>query len=155
VAFAAQRDAQRAQMMNQAAQQQMQLQSQLAQQSMALQQQQHDQFLAAQNAQFAVHQQQMQVMNNAQAASVTQHFQNMAARDTIASNWVDTALSQQTVRDPTTGQLSKVSSMNDYIWINQTAKTSFETRDPNADPNGHLQGTWTLQQRVNGDGSNR
>jgi len=155
VAFAAQRDAQRAQMMNLAAQQQMQLQNQLAQQSMALQQQQHEQFLAAQDAQFAVHQQQMQVMNNAQAASVTQHFQNMAARDAIASNWVDTVLSQQTVRDPTTGQLSKVSSMNDYIWINQTAKTSFETRDPNADPNGHLQGTWTLQQRVNGNGTSR
>jgi len=154
-AMAAQRDAQRAQMMNQAAQQQMELQNQLTQQSMALQQQQHEQFMAAQNAQFAVHQQAMNQMNQVQANSVAQHFQNMAARDAVASNWVDTALSQQTVRDPTTGQLSKVSNMNDYVWINQSAKTSFETRDPNADPNGHLQGTWTLQQRVNGNGTSR
>jgi hypothetical protein len=153
VAMAAQRDAARAQMLNQAAQQQMQLQSQLAQQSMALQQQQHDQFLAAQDARFAVHQQQMNVMNQTQANSVTQHFQNMAARGAIASDWVDTALGQQTVRDPATGQVSKVSGMYDYTWVDQTGKTSFQTRDPNADPNGHLQGTWTLQQRVHGDGS--
>jgi hypothetical protein len=154
-AMMAARDAQAAQQIAAMGQQQLQAQNQLAQQSMALQQQQHDQFLAAQNARFAVHQQQMNVMNQASQASVTQHFQNMAVRDTIASNWVDTALGQQTVRDPSTGQLSKASSMNDYVWINQTAKTSFETRDPNADPNGHLQGTWTLQQRVNGDGTSR
>ncbi|MGZ6035647.1 MAG: hypothetical protein ACXWLG_09405, partial [Myxococcaceae bacterium] len=85
----------------------------------------------------------------------TQHFQNMAAKDRIASDWVDTALGQQTVLDPTSGQVSKVSAMNDYIWIDQAAKKSFETRDPNADPNGNLQGTWTLQKRVHGDGSSR
>ena len=72
----------------QVSQQQMQLQNQLTQQSMALQQQQHDQFMAAQNARFAVHQQEMNVMNQAQASSVTQHFQNMARRDAIASDWV-------------------------------------------------------------------
>ncbi|HEY1904441.1 MAG TPA: hypothetical protein VGG91_00280, partial [Myxococcaceae bacterium] len=60
----------------------------------------------------------------------------MAARDRIASDWVDTALGQQTVRDPTTGQTSKVSGMSDHVWINQAAQKSFETRDPNADPNG-------------------
>jgi hypothetical protein len=76
----------------------MQLQAQLANQSMA-QQQQHEQFLAAQDARFAVHQQQMNVMTGAQASSVAQHNQAMAARNTIASDWVDTALSQQTVRD--------------------------------------------------------
>jgi hypothetical protein len=144
----AQRDAQ-------VAQQQMQLQQQMFNQSMALQNQQHQDFLAAQDARFAVHQQQMNVMNQAQTASVTQHFQNMAARDAIASDWVDTALGQRTVRDPTSGQVSKVSGMYDYTWVDQTGKTSFQTRDPNADPNGHLQGTWTLQQRVHGDGSSR
>ena len=154
-AMMAARDAQAAQQINAMAQQQMQLQNQLTQQSMALQQQQHEQFLAAQNARFAVHQQEVNMQTQAQQNSVTQHFQNMAVRDTVASNWVDTALSQQTVRDPTTGQLSKVSNMNDYVWINQASKTSFETRDPNADPNGHLQGTWTLQQRVNGNGTSR
>jgi len=154
-AMMAARDAQVAQQLNQMAQQQMQLQNQLAQQSMALQQQQHEQFLAAQDARFKVHQQEMNVMTGAQATSVTQHFQNMAARDAIASDWVDTALGQQTVRNPTTGQVSKVSGMYDYTWVNETGKTSFQTRDPNADPNGHLQGNWTLQQRVHGDGSSR
>lgn len=153
--MAAARDAQVAQQLNQISQQQMQLQNQMFNQSMALQQQQHQQFLAAQNARFAVHQQEMSGMNQAQAASVTQHFQNMAARNAIASDWVDTALGQQTVRDSTTGQVSKVSGMSDYTWVDQTGKTSFQTRDPNADPNGHLQGTWTLQQRVHGDGSTR
>jgi hypothetical protein len=154
-AMAAARDAQMAQMMNQAAQQQIQLQAQLANQSMALQQQQHEQFLAAQDARFAVHQQQMNVMNQASAASVAQHNQNMAARNTIASDWVDTALGQQTVRDPTTGQVSKVEGLHDYTWIDQTGKQAFGTRDPNVDPNGHLKGTWTLQQRAHGDGSSR
>ena len=153
--LAAQRDAQAAQQIAQAGQQQLQLQTQMFNQSMALQNQQHQDFMAAQDARFAVHQQQMNVMNQAQTASVSQHFQNMAARDRIASDWVDTALGQQTVRDPTSGQVSKVSGMNDYIWIDQAGKKSFETRDPNADPNGHLQGTWTLQQRVHGDGSSR
>jgi hypothetical protein len=151
--LAAQRDAQAAQQIAQMGQQQMQLQNQMFNQSMALQQQQHQQFLAAQDARFAVHQQQMNVMNHAQAASVTQHFQNMAAKDAIASDWVDTALGQRTVRDPTSGQVSKVSGMYDYTWVDHTGKTSFQTRDPNADPNGHLQGNWTLQQRVHGDGS--
>jgi hypothetical protein len=153
--MAAQRDAQAAQQMNQMAMQQMQLQNQLANQSMALQQQQHEQFLAAQDARFAVHQQQMNVMAGAQASSVAQHTQNMAARDAIASDWVDTALGQKTVRDPGTGQLNKVSGMYDYTWVDQTGKTSFQTRDPNADPNGHLQGTWTLQQQVHGNGTSR
>ena len=129
------RDAQAAQQIAIMGQQQLQLQNQLAQQSMALQQQQHEQFMAAQNAKFAVHEQQMANMNQAQANSVAQHFQTMAARDRIASDWVDTALGQQTVRDPTSGQVNKVSGMYDYTWVDQTGKTSFQTRDPNADPN--------------------
>jgi len=154
-AMMAARDAQAAQQLNAISQQQMQLQNQLFQQSMALQQQQHEQFLAAQNAQFAVHQQHMANMNQAQANSVAQHFQTMAARDAVASDWVDTALGQQTVRNPTTGQVSKISGMYDYTWVDQTGKSSFQTRDPNANPNGVIQGTWTLQQRVHGDGSSR
>jgi hypothetical protein len=153
--LAAQRDAQAAQQISQMGQQQLQLQNQMFNQSMTLQQQQHQQFMAAQDARFAVHQQQMNVMNQAQATSVTQHFQNMAAKDAVASDWVDTALGQQTVRDPTSGQVSKVSGMSDYTWIDQTGKKSFQTRDPNVDPNGHQPGTWTLQQRVHGDGSSR
>jgi hypothetical protein len=32
---------------------------------------------------------------------------------------------------------------------------SYQTNDPNADPNGSLPGTWTRQQVVHGDGSAR
>jgi hypothetical protein len=51
--------------------------------------------------------------------------------------------------------VSKVSGASGNIWINETGKNSFQTPDPNADPNGHLQGTWTLQQQVHGDGTSR
>ena len=72
---------------------------------------------------------------------------------TIASDWVDYSLDRQTVLDPNTGQLSKVSSSSSYTWIDSSGHTSYQTNDPNANPNGALQGTWTRQQVVHGDGS--
>jgi hypothetical protein len=87
--------------------------------------------------------------------SMAQSAQASAANHAVASDWVDSALGQQTVRDPTTGQVSKVSGAYSHTWINETGKTSFQTPDPNVDPNGHLQGTWTQQQQVHGDGTSR
>ncbi len=72
---------------------------------------------------------------------------------TIASDWVDYSLDRQTVLDPNTGQVSKVSSSSSYTWIDSSGHTSFQTNDVNADPNGTLQGTWTRQQVVHGDGT--
>lgn len=154
-AMMAARDAQAAQQYAVLGQQQLQLQAQLAQQSLALQKLQHDQYMAAQDAQFAVGERRNAAHDQALASSAARHYQNMAARDAVASDWVDTALGQQTVRDPTSGQVSKVSGMYDYTWVDQTGKSSYQTRDPNANPNGVIQGTWTVQQRVHGDGSSR
>ena len=74
---------------------------------------------------------------------------------TIASDWVDYSLDQQTVRDPHTGQVTKVSSSNSYTWIDSSGKVSYQTNDVNANPNGTLQGNWTRQQQVHGDGTGK
>ena len=76
---------------------------------------------------------------------------SMNARSTATSDWVDYALDQQTVMDPSTGQVSKVSSGYSYTWTNGT--TNYQTQDPNANPNGVMQGTWTKQQVVHGNGT--
>ena len=79
--------------------------------------------------------------------------QSMNAQSTSASDWVDYALDQQTVADPNTGQLSKVSNASSYTWVDSSGKTSYQTNDVNANPNGVLQGTWTKQQVVHGNGT--
>jgi hypothetical protein len=71
-----------------------------------------------------------------------------------AQDWVDYSLDRQTVRDPTTGQVSKVSSASSYTWIDSSGKTSFQTNDVNANPNGTLAGTWTRQVVTHADGTN-
>jgi hypothetical protein len=76
---------------------------------------------------------------------------NMDARSRSTSDWVDYALDQQTVRDPQTGQSRKVSSSYTYTWSDGTH--TFQTDNPNYNPNGVLPGTWTRQQKVHGDGS--
>ena len=112
---------------------------QMFQQSMALQSQMHQQFMAT--------------MQRGTDMSMAQAGASMNARSTAASDWVDYALDQQTVMDPGTGQLSKVSSANSYTWVDSTGKTSYQTNDVNANPNGVLQGTWTKQQVVHGNGT--
>jgi hypothetical protein len=74
---------------------------------------------------------------------------------TIAADWVDYALDQQTVRDPNTGQVSKVSSSYSYTWLDGSGTVSYQTADPNANPNGIYKGNWTRQQQVHGDGSDK
>jgi hypothetical protein len=96
---------------------------------------------------------------NATLERGTQMSMNQAAQvansnHTIASDWTDYSLDQQTVRDPNTGQVSKVSSTYSYTWLDQSGKVAYQTTDANANPNGSLQGNWTRQQVVHGDGSN-
>ena len=78
---------------------------------------------------------------------------SMNARSTAASDWVDYALDQRTVMDPNTGQVSKVSSSYSYTWVDSSGRNSYQTNDPNANPNGTLQGNWTKQQVVHGNGT--
>jgi hypothetical protein len=107
--------------------------------TMAVQQQEHDQFL-----------QQMQAgtdasMANAAAIADSNHQ--------MAMDTVDYSLDQQTVMDPNTGALNKVSSAASYTWIDSSGKTSYQTNNANANPNGVLQGNWTQQQVVHGNGA--
>ena len=117
----------------------MKAQQQMFQQSMAAQAQMHQQFLA-----------QMQASTNASMANANA---SMNARSTVASDWVNYALDQQTVLDPSTGQVSNVSNAYTYTWVDSAGKTSYQTNDANANPNGLLQGTWTKQQVVHGNGT--
>jgi len=117
--------------------------------------------MAAQREQFERGQAMRQRQNdefNATLARGTQMSMNQAAQvansnHTITSDWTDYSLDQQTVRDPNTGQVSKVSSTYSYTWLDGSGKVAYQTTDPNADPNGALKGNWTRQQVVHGDGS--
>ena len=107
-------------------------------QSMAVQSQMHQQFLAT--------------MQRGTNMSMAATGASMNARSTSTSDWVNYALDQQTVADPTTGQLSTVSSSYGNTWVDSTGKTSYQTNDMNANPNGVLPGTWTRQTVVHGNG---
>jgi hypothetical protein len=85
--------------------------------------------------------------------SMNQATQIANSDHTISSDYVDYSLDQQTVRDPNTHQISKVSSTSTYTWLDGSGKVAYQTNDANADPNGTLKGTWTRQQKVHGDGS--
>jgi len=117
--------------------------------------------MAAQQAQFnhdqavrqQMHEQFMQTMQRGTDMSMARTQANMNARSTSTSDWMDFALDRQTVMDPGTGQVSKVSSSYTHTWVDETGKTSYQTNDVNANPNGVLPGTWTQQTKTHGDGS--
>lgn len=130
-----------------------QAQNQRFEQSMAAQQAQNERFEQSQALQQHMHEQFMATMQRGTDMSMAATQQNMNARSTATSDWVDYALDQRTVEDPNTGQISKVSNAYNYTWVDSTGKTSYQTSDPNANPNGVLQGNWTKQTVVHGDGS--
>ena len=107
--------------------------------TMAVQQRMHEQFMAT--------------MQRGTDMSMARAQAARDARSTAASDWVDYALDQRTVADPNTGQINKVSSAYSYTWVDSTGRNSYQTNNPNANPNGTLQGTWTQQQVVHGDGT--
>jgi hypothetical protein len=115
----------------------------------------HEQYMQTQATQQRLHQEFLDTMQRGTTMSMNRTAQAMNARSTATSNVVDYALDQQTVRDPGSGQVSKVSSSYSYTWLDSSGKVSYQTSDPNANPNGALQGNWTRQQVVNGDGTSR
>jgi hypothetical protein len=108
------------------------------QQSMARSASQHAAFMQQQEASFR------SSMNHANAA--------MNARSTAASDWVDYALDQQTVAGA--GGTVKVSNAYSQTWSNGQGQW-YQTNDPNANPNGVLQGNWTPTTVVHGNGQAR
>jgi len=131
--------AMRDQQMNAQAAAQCQASAQQFAHDQAVRQQMHEQFLAT--------------MRRSTDMSMARAAQIANTNHTIASDWVDYSLHRQTVLDPKTGQLSKVSSSSSYTWIDSSGHTSYQTNDVNANPNGTLKGTWTRQQVVHGDGT--
>jgi len=119
-----------------------------AQRQASAQQFAHDQGVRQQ-----MHEQFLTTLQRGTDMSMARAAQVANTNHTIASDWVDYSLDRQTVLDPNTGQLSKVSSSASYTWIDSSGHTSYQTNDVNADPNGTLQGTWTRQQVVHGDGT--
>lgn len=117
----------------------MQAQQQQFNHDQAVRQQMHEEFLST--------------MQRGTDMSMARTQANMNARSTAASDWVDYSLDQRTVVDPNTGQLNKVSSSYTHTWVDSTGTVSYQTNDPNANPNGVLQGNWTEQQQVHGNGT--
>ena len=102
--------------------------------TMVVQQRMHNQFLAT--------------MQRGTDLSMAREQAGMNARSTSASDWVDYALNQRTVMDPNTGQITKVSNAYSYTWVDSTGRNSYQTNDPNANPNGTLTGN--LEQAAGG-----
>src|SRR5581483_3762108 len=97
--------------------------------------QNHTEFMQEQESRF------QSAMNNANA--------QMNAQSTAASDWVDYALNQQTVTGPS--GTAKVASGYSQTWTN--GAQWYQTNDPNANPNGVLQGNWTLTTPAHGNGA--
>ena len=97
----------------------------------------------------AEHQQFMQQQESSFESSMNNANASMNARSTAASDWVDYALDQQTVMNPG-GTTTKVSSAYSYTWTN--GNQWYQTNDPNTNPNGVLQGNWSMTQQVHGNG---
>jgi hypothetical protein len=134
-------------------QQTQQMMQQSMQQSNARMQAQQQQFNHDQAVRQQMHEQFLATMQHGTDMSMARAQQSMNARSTAASDWVDYALDQKTVADPNTGQISKVSSSYTQTWVDSTGRTSYQTNDPNANPNGVLPGNWTQQNTVHGNGT--
>jgi hypothetical protein len=110
----------------------------------------HDQAVRQQ-----MHEQFLSTMKRGTNNSMARAAQVANSNHTIASDWVDYSLDRQTVRDPGTGQVSKVKSGYNATWVDSSGKASYQTNDPSANPNGSLPGSWTRQQVVHGDGTDK
>ena len=112
-------------------------------------QQQNQEYLAGQQGRYAEIQRQHDEVQGMYAKSNAGAMANMDARHTPASDVVDFALDQQTVSG--TGGTVKVPANYSQVWAN-TQGQYFLTNDLNTNPNGQLNGNWTPQTQVHGDG---
>ena len=112
-------------------------------------QQQNQEFLAGQQGRYA----EIRRQHDEQQGSYNLHNQNqkvmMDARHTPASDVVDFALDQQTVSG--TNGTVKVPANYSQVWANQSGQY-FLTNDLYTNPNGVLDGSWTQQTQVHGNG---
>ncbi len=141
------------QQMNAQAAAQRQASAQQFAQAQAVRQAGAQEFARHQAVRQQMHEEFLSTMQRGTDMSMQRAAQIANVNHTGASDWVDYALDRQTVLDPNSGQVSKVSSSYTYTWVDSTGQVSYQTNNPNADPNGALQGTWTRQRVVHGDGS--
>jgi hypothetical protein len=134
-------------------QQAQQMMDQMNRNTAAQMQAQRQQFAHDQAVRQQMHEDFMATMQRGTDMSMARAQASMNARSTAASDWVDYALDQRTVMDPNTGQINKVSSSYSNTWVDSTGKVSYQTNDPNANPNGVLPGNWTRQTVVHGNGT--
>ena len=107
------------------------------------------------DVQYRTHQEFLASMQRATDVSINRTGENMRARSTATSDWVDYSLDQQTVRDPNTGQISKVSNEHRYTWLDNTGKIAYTTDYAGDNPNGVFKGDWTRQDVTHGDGTDK
>lgn len=112
--------------------------------------QRHAEFQRAEAVRAQQHQQFLATMQEGTDRSMARANEAANARHTIASDWCDYALDQQTVTGP--GGTVKVSSSFNHTWADG-AGNYFQTNDPNANPNGILTGNWSQATKVHGDGT--
>lgn len=112
-------------------------------------QRQNQEFLAGQQGRYA----EIRRQHDEQQGNYDIHNQRekvmMDARHTPASDVIDFALDQQTVSG--TNGTVKVPANYSQVWANQSGQY-FLTNDLNTNPNGVLDGNWTQQTQVHGNG---
>jgi hypothetical protein len=107
--------------------------------TMAVQQQMHDQFI--------------RTMQEGTDRSMARAAEIANSNHRMSQDMVDYSLDRRTVLDSNTGQITKVSNAYGNTWMDGTGRATYQTNDPNANPNGVLPGNWTKQTVVRGDGS--
>ena len=108
-------------------------------------QQRQAQFNQAQAIRAEQHQQFLAQMQAGTDRSMAQAAQVANTNHTMAQDWCDYALDQQTVAG--SGGTAKVSSAYTQTWSN--GKQFYQTNDPNVNPGPG----WSLQTKVHGDGT--
>ena len=109
----------------------------------------HQQFESSMQMMRANHAAFMQQQESQFHSAMNSAINDMNARSTAASDWVDYALDQQTVTG--SGGTVKVSSAYSQTWSNGQNEW-YQTNDANANPNGVLPGNWTHNVKVHGNG---
>jgi hypothetical protein len=137
------------QRMNQQSQEMMAELTRLQHQWSAMLKQQHDEFMetSRRNHEAFMQQQEASFQSSMRAAN-----DSMNARSTSTSDWVDYALDRQTVAGP--DGIAKVSNQDSHVWSTTIGNQTYwyGSNDANANPNGVLQGNWTEDTRVHGNG---
>jgi hypothetical protein len=99
-----------------------------------------------------MHQDFMRTMQEGTDRSMARAAEVANSNHRSAQDMVDYSLNRQTVMDPNTGQINKVSNQAAAVW-SDGAGHMYTSPNPNANPNGILPGNWGRQTVVHGDGS--